>query len=284
MSVQCARWPISHRRTCTLSRTPSDSSGGSPERAQPWFANRVADDSDRCTWPGVARHRARNHGPRASDPGRGDGSGDGNGWNGNGDGARIAPGCDGAALFATQPRRLGPVRAARVAHARRVARAQAQCRVSQRRGRPRRPRGRQRRRHARKADALRRLRGRHPPAHAANAAEHDRRAGVGAVRKPLLFNRRLLLTSWRAVDRSAHQIKFHDAFERCVARVIYRKDWSTRRPAIMRHNGWAKCSSEVMIRCALTQANGPHDSHDSHDSHASAALAARLVGSARCGH
>ena len=51
----------------------------------------------------------------------------------------------------------------------------------------------------------------------------------------------------RGWERSAHQIKFHDAFERCVARVIYRKDWSTRRPAIMRHNGWDKCSSEVMI-------------------------------------
>ena len=84
--------------------------------------------------------------------------------------------------------------------------------------------------------------------------------------KPLLFDRRLLLTSWRAPSRSAHQIKFHDSFERCVARVIYRKDWSTRRPAIMRHNGWAKCSSEVMIRYALTQTNGPH-AHTTHTAH-----------------
>ncbi len=42
-------------------------------------------------------------------------------------------------------------------------------------------------------------------------------------------------------------MKFHSAFERCVSRVVYKKDWATSRPAIMRHNMWAKCSSEVMI-------------------------------------
>jgi hypothetical protein len=85
----------------------------------------------------------------------------------------------------------------------------------------------------------------------------------------------------RGWERSAHQVRFHDSFERCVARVIYRKDWSTRRPAIMRHNGWAKCSSEVMIRCAFTQPRGPHTRARTCDSHTSAALAARLVDSAR---
>ena len=51
----------------------------------------------------------------------------------------------------------------------------------------------------------------------------------------------------RGFERSAHQMKFHSAFERCVSRVVYKKDWATSRPAIMRHNGWQKCSSEVMI-------------------------------------
>ena len=40
---------------------------------------------------------------------------------------------------------------------------------------------------------------------------------------------------------------FHSSFERCVSRVIYKKDWATARPAIMRHNKWDKCSSEVLI-------------------------------------
>lgn len=48
-------------------------------------------------------------------------------------------------------------------------------------------------------------------------------------------------------ERSPHQLAFHSAFERCTARVIYKRDWSISRPAIMQHNGWDKCSSEVLI-------------------------------------
>ena len=66
------------------------------------------------------------------------------------------------------------------------------------------------------------------------------------------------------------QIKFHSAFERSTARVIYKdvracayharycslltqrhawlQDWGTQRPAIMAKNKWASCSSEVLIR------------------------------------
>lgn len=44
-------------------------------------------------------------------------------------------------------------------------------------------------------------------------------------------------------------MQFHSAFERCVSRVLYKSEWATARPAIMKHNGWDKCSSEVMIRC-----------------------------------
>lgn len=52
--------------------------------------------------------------------------------------------------------------------------------------------------------------------------------------------------------RSPHQLKFHSAFERATARVIYRDDWGTSRPQIMRRNNWSTCPSEVLIRCAHT--------------------------------
>lgn len=51
----------------------------------------------------------------------------------------------------------------------------------------------------------------------------------------------------RGFERSPHQIAFHSAFERCVSRVVYKKDWGTSRPAIMRKNEWKRCSSEVLI-------------------------------------
>ena len=49
-------------------------------------------------------------------------------------------------------------------------------------------------------------------------------------------------------ERSQHQLEFHSAFERSTARVLYKADWKAQRPAIMRKNGWEKCSSEVLIR------------------------------------
>ena len=48
-------------------------------------------------------------------------------------------------------------------------------------------------------------------------------------------------------ERSDHQLLFHKEFEKCVARVIYRKEWATQRPMIMKHNGWDECKSETMI-------------------------------------
>lgn len=48
-------------------------------------------------------------------------------------------------------------------------------------------------------------------------------------------------------ERSAHQLQFHSAFERCVARVLYKTEWATQRPAIMKHNSWEKANSEVLI-------------------------------------
>ena len=57
----------------------------------------------------------------------------------------------------------------------------------------------------------------------------------------------LLLTTFVSVRRSPHQLKFHSAFERATARVIYREDWGTQRPNIMRKNNWDTCPSEVLI-------------------------------------
>jgi len=51
----------------------------------------------------------------------------------------------------------------------------------------------------------------------------------------------------RGFERSAHQMQFHSSFERCVARVVYKRDWATSRPAIMRLNEWDRCASEVLI-------------------------------------
>jgi len=52
-------------------------------------------------------------------------------------------------------------------------------------------------------------------------------------------------------SRSAHQLKFHSAFERATARVLYKEEWGTRKPAIMDQNNWNTCPSEVLIRCAV---------------------------------
>lgn len=62
----------------------------------------------------------------------------------------------------------------------------------------------------------------------------------------------LTMIDQKGFERSAHQLRFHSAFERSTARIIYKEDWGTQRPAIMRKNGWDKCSSEVMIRHAQT--------------------------------
>lgn len=51
----------------------------------------------------------------------------------------------------------------------------------------------------------------------------------------------------RGFERSDHQLQFHAAFERCVARVLYRSEWATQKTAIMSNNNWVKCSSEVMV-------------------------------------
>ena len=51
----------------------------------------------------------------------------------------------------------------------------------------------------------------------------------------------------RGFERSSQQLEFHEAFLKAAARVIYRGDWETEKPAIMRRNGWETSNSEVLI-------------------------------------
>lgn len=46
---------------------------------------------------------------------------------------------------------------------------------------------------------------------------------------------------------STHQQKFHEAFIRAAARIIYREEWPLKKDTIMRHNGWESARSEVLI-------------------------------------
>jgi len=48
-------------------------------------------------------------------------------------------------------------------------------------------------------------------------------------------------------ERSDQQLSFHDAFLKATARVLYRDDWATSKPAILAKNGWQKVCSEVCI-------------------------------------
>jgi len=51
----------------------------------------------------------------------------------------------------------------------------------------------------------------------------------------------------RGYARSTQQIRFHDSFIRACSRVLYRNDWSTNRPAIMKKNAWDSSPSEILI-------------------------------------
>lgn len=72
----------------------------------------------------------------------------------------------------------------------------------------------------------------------------DRFAGDTSMRT---MHRLLEMVDERGFERSAHQLRFHSAMIRCVARVIYRADWGSHRPLIMAKNGWKTCPSEVMV-------------------------------------
>ena len=56
----------------------------------------------------------------------------------------------------------------------------------------------------------------------------------------------------RGFERSSQQLEFHEAFLKAAARIIFKGDWETRRPEIMRRHGWETSNSEVLIRCVRT--------------------------------
>jgi len=51
----------------------------------------------------------------------------------------------------------------------------------------------------------------------------------------------------RGFERSQQQLEFHEAFFRACGRVIYKDNWGTDKPQIMKAEGWTKCNSEVLI-------------------------------------
>jgi hypothetical protein len=61
------------------------------------------------------------------------------------------------------------------------------------------------------------------------------------------LNTLLTIIDTMGFERSRHQLIFHDAFKKAVARVIYKEDWGSSKPLIMRKYGWTRCASEVLI-------------------------------------
>ncbi len=51
----------------------------------------------------------------------------------------------------------------------------------------------------------------------------------------------------RGYQRSRQQVRFHDAFIRATSRVMFRADWQSSRPAIMKKYEWNKAPSEILI-------------------------------------
>lgn len=51
----------------------------------------------------------------------------------------------------------------------------------------------------------------------------------------------------RGYQRSNHQVRFHDAFIRATSRVMFKQEWGSNRPAIMKQHSWDKCPSEILI-------------------------------------
>ena len=48
-------------------------------------------------------------------------------------------------------------------------------------------------------------------------------------------------------ERSAHQLRFHDAFEQACARILYKEEFPVHRADICRLNSWDSPSGEVLI-------------------------------------
>lgn len=51
----------------------------------------------------------------------------------------------------------------------------------------------------------------------------------------------------RGFERSANQVKFHEAFLRASGRCIYKEEWEVHRRAIMKKNKWYSDCSEILV-------------------------------------
>jgi hypothetical protein len=51
----------------------------------------------------------------------------------------------------------------------------------------------------------------------------------------------------RGFQRSRQQVSFHDAFVRATSRVMFKADWQSSRPEIMRKYQWDKAPSEILV-------------------------------------
>ena len=69
----------------------------------------------------------------------------------------------------------------------------------------------------------------------------------GCVRLRTLRSLLQIIDEETAFERSPHQQKFHEAFIRAAARIIYREEWPLKKDSIMRYNGWPTAKSEVLI-------------------------------------
>jgi hypothetical protein len=74
--------------------------------------------------------------------------------------------------------------------------------------------------------------------------EEDRFDGDAVIR---CLNTLLDMIDDRGYQRSPHQMRFHDAFIRATARVIYKSEWGAQKPSIMDKNKWERCPSEILI-------------------------------------
>jgi len=51
----------------------------------------------------------------------------------------------------------------------------------------------------------------------------------------------------RGFERSANQVRFHEAFLRASGRCIYKEEWEVHRRAIMKKNKWHSDCSEIIV-------------------------------------
>lgn len=75
---------------------------------------------------------------------------------------------------------------------------------------------------------------------------HTTQAFIGDQRLKNILNL-LNRIDERGYERSANQVRFHEAFLSASGRCIYKEEWEVHRRAIMARNGWTSNSSEILV-------------------------------------